>query len=326
MASIRDVAQKAGVAVSTVSRVLNNNGYVAADTRQKVLHTMEELDYMPNEVARNLFHNRTNFIGVMVPDIAHPFYATVIKYIEKELYHHGYKVVLCNTVEKSDREKEFVDMLRRHIVDGIIMGAHSLEIEKYRNLNLPVVALDRIIEGLPNICVDHCKGGRLAAEALLHSGCRNVVQVMGYRKVQSYSEQRHIVFSEVMKSHGVHVNSVELAWNLFDFQEYVNVARKTLDDMPEVDGIFATDMVAMAFIKLLLERGRSIPEEVRIVGYDGTSYAESCSPSLTTVVQPMAELGKTAADAVLKLIDGQMLETDQILLDVELRQGNTTIS
>ncbi|HCA29034.1 MAG TPA: transcriptional regulator [Ruminococcaceae bacterium] len=325
MASIRDVARKAKVAISTVSRVLNNNGYVSEDTRRKVLAAMKELDYMPNEVARNLFHNRTNFVGVMMPDIAHPFFATVTKYIEKELYENGYKVVLCNTVEKSDREKEFVDMLRRRIVDGIIMGAHSLEIEKYRNLNLPIVALDRIIEGIPNICVDHCKGGRLAAQALLHSGCHNVVQIMGCRKVHSYSEQRHIVFSEVMKSHGVQVRTVELAWNLFNFQGYLNVAKKVLDEMQDIDGIFATDQVAMAFIRVLLERGKRIPQDVKVVGYDGTSFAEGCSPSLTTVVQPMADLGKTAADSVLTLIKGGKLESDQILLDVKLKQGNTTL-
>ncbi|MDD3229916.1 MAG: LacI family DNA-binding transcriptional regulator [Oscillospiraceae bacterium] len=325
MASIRDVARKAKVAISTVSRVLNNNGYVSEDTRRKVLAAMKELDYMPNEVARNLFHNRTNFVGVMMPDIAHPFFATVTKFIEEELYENGYKVVLCNTVEKSDREKEFVDMLRRRIVDGIIMGAHSLEIEKYRNLNLPIVALDRIIEGIPNICVDHCKGGRLAAQALLHSGCHNVVQIMGCRKVHSYSEQRHIVFSEVMKSHGVQVRTVELAWNLFNFQEYLNVAKKVLDEMQDIDGIFATDQVAMAFIRVLLERGKRIPQDVKVVGYDGTSFAEGCSPSLTTVVQPMADLGKTAADSVLTLIKGGKLESDQILLDVELKKGNTTL-
>lgn len=325
MASIRDVARKAKVAISTVSRVLNNNGYVSEDTRRKVLAAMKELDYMPNEVARNLFHNRTNFVGVMMPDIAHPFFATVTKFIEEELYENGYKVVLCNTVEKSDREKEFVDMLRRRIVDGIIMGAHSLEIEKYRNLNLPIVALDRIIEGIPNICVDHCKGGRLAAQALLHSGCHNVVQIMGCRKVHSYSEQRHIVFSEVMKSHGVQVRTVELAWNLFNFQEYLNVAKKVLDEMQDIDGIFATDQVAMAFIRVLLERGKRIPQDVKVVGYDGTSFAEGCSPSLTTVVQPMADLGKTAADSVLTLIEGGKLESDQILLDVELKKGNTTL-
>ncbi|MCH4238935.1 MAG: LacI family DNA-binding transcriptional regulator [Oscillospiraceae bacterium] len=325
MASIRDVARKAEVAVSTVSRVLNSSGYVSEDTRRKVLSAMEELDYMPNEMARNLFHNRTNFIGVMVPDISHPFFAMVTKFIEEELYKNGYKVVLCNTVEKSNREKEFVDMLRRRIVDGIIMGAHSLEIEKYRNLNLPIVALDRIIEGIPNICVDHCKGGRLAAQALLHSGCHNVVQIMGCRKVHSYSEQRHIVFSEVMKSHGVQVRTVELAWNLFNFQEYLNVAKQVLDKMQDIDGIFATDQVAMAFIRVLLERGKRIPQDVKVVGYDGTSFAEGCSPSLTTVVQPMADLGKTAADSVLTLIKGGRLESDQILLDVELKQGNTTL-
>ena len=325
MASIRDVARKAEVAVSTVSRVLNSSRYVSEDTRRKVLSAMEELDYMPNEMARNLFHNRTNFIGVMVPDISHPFFAMVTKFIEEELYKNGYKVVLCNTVEKSNREKEFVDMLRRRIVDGIIMGAHSLEIEKYRNLNLPIVALDRIIEGIPNICVDHCKGGRLAAQALLHSGCHNVVQIMGCRKVHSYSEQRHIVFSEVMKSHGVQVRTVELAWNLFNFQEYLNVAKQVLDKMQDIDGIFATDQVAMAFIRVLLERGKRIPQDVKVVGYDGTSFAEGCSPSLTTVVQPMADLGKTAADSVLTLIKGGRLESDQILLDVELKQGYTTL-
>ena len=95
--------------------------------------------------------------------------------------------------------------------------------------------------------------------------------------------------------------------------------------MQDIDGIFATDQVAMAFIRILLERGKRIPQDVKVVGYDGTSFAEGCSPSLSTVVQPMADLGKTAADSVLTLIKGGKLESDQILLDVELKQGNTTL-
>ena len=175
MASIRDVAKKAGVGVGTVSRALNGTGYVAEDTKAKILAMAAELDYQPNELARNLFRNRTGIIGIVVPDMENPFFSKLLKHMEIQLYKNGYKAMICNTIEISNREQDFIDMLRQNVMDGIITGAHSLQDYAYLNLNKPVVAMDRNLgPDIPIIHSDHKAGGRMAARLLLDAGCRNV--------------------------------------------------------------------------------------------------------------------------------------------------------
>ena len=126
MASIKDVAQKAGVGVGTVSRVINGSGYVAADTRKKIEQAISDLEYTPNELARNLFRNRTGIIGVLIPDLDHPFFSAFTRETEVALYKRGYKAMICNTVGSSNRERDYLNMLDRNMVDGIITGAHTL--------------------------------------------------------------------------------------------------------------------------------------------------------------------------------------------------------
>ena len=171
MASIRDVAKKAGVGVGTVSRALNGTGYVAEDTKAKILAMAAELDYQPNELARNLFRNRTGIIGIVVPDMENPFFSKLLKHMEIQLYKNGYKAMICNTIEISNREQDFIDMLRQNVMDGIITGAHSLQDYAYLNLNKPVVAMDRNLgPDIPIIHSDHKAGGRMAARLLVSQG------------------------------------------------------------------------------------------------------------------------------------------------------------
>ena len=165
MASIRDVAKRAGVGVGTVSRLLNESGYVSGETRAKIEDAMKELDYTPNELARNLYHKKTGIIAVLVPNVSNPFFAEFVDYVEAELYQLGYKMMLCNTAKTHNAELEYLDMLNRHIVDGIITGVHSLDVEEYKKIHKPIVALDRYLgEDIPVVAVDHKEGGRLAAE------------------------------------------------------------------------------------------------------------------------------------------------------------------
>ena len=145
MARIKDVAKLAGVSTSTVSLVLNNKGYVSAVTRAKVEAAVQELHYVPSEVGRNLSLNRTNLIGVIIPDVAHPFFAALLHEIEIALYDYGYKTMICSTGEKKNAELAFLEMLRRHTMDGLIIGAHALHIENYRHIQLPVIAFDRYL-------------------------------------------------------------------------------------------------------------------------------------------------------------------------------------
>jgi DNA-binding LacI/PurR family transcriptional regulator len=156
MANIKDVAEIAGVTVTTVSRVLNNRGYISEATRNKVYEAMAQLDYQPNEIARSLFRKKSNMLGLIIPDVSHPFFAELTKYVEFYAYSNGYKILFCNSYQDSKKEKDYIDMLKRHQVDGIIMGSHNLETSDYQNLKLPIIAIDRYLaEDIPYVTSDN---------------------------------------------------------------------------------------------------------------------------------------------------------------------------
>lgn len=205
MARIKDVAQRAQVGVGTVSRMLNGSGYVAEETREKIEQAMRELNYTPNELARNLYRKRTGIIAVMVPNVSNPFFAEFVDCVEEDLYDAGYKMMLCNTAKAHNAELEYLDMLNRHIVDGVISGVHSLDIAEYRKVQKPIVALDRYLdEEIPVVAVDHASGGRMAAEELLRCSCRNILHFCGSTAVESPYHQRHQEFEKCMARRHCH--------------------------------------------------------------------------------------------------------------------------
>ncbi|KPV56532.1 LacI family transcriptional regulator, partial [Paenibacillus sp. A3] len=158
--TIKDIAEKVGVSVTTISRVLNNRGYLSDDLKKKVHEAMEEMNYQPNELARSLSRKKSNVIGLIIPDISHPFFGQITKHIEYYAYKHGYKLMLCNSLLNKKKEKEYIDLLRASQVDGIIMGSHTMSVKEYTSIKLPLVTLDRqISKSIPCISSDNYSGG-----------------------------------------------------------------------------------------------------------------------------------------------------------------------
>ena len=243
MARIKDVAKEAGVAPSTVSLVLNKKGYVSEETRLKVEAAVEKLNYIPSEMARNLSLQRTNIIGVIVPSISHPFFSELAEALETELYSLGYKMMLCCTKYKENSERKFIEMLKRQTMDGIIMGAHSLDVSIYEGLKEPVVAFDRYLnDNIPIVHCDHCTGGRLAAEAFLQHDCHHVIGIEGYQGVHTPANDYHKVFHETMRQHGVTTDILEMPWNAFTYEDFLATAEKLFEEYQDIDGIFGADM------------------------------------------------------------------------------------
>lgn len=320
MANISDVAKKAGVSINTVSRYLNNKGYISAKTRVTIQQAIDELNYIPNQVARNLFKNKTHLIGLVIPDVKHPFFSTITAFIENELDSRNLKMILCNTANSSEKEKGYIKMLQQNKVDGIIIGSHSIDID-YSNINAPIVSLDRYLDPkIPIVSADHEKGGRLAAHALIEAGCKNVLQIVGYSQVDSPSNKRYRSFEAEMKNHHIPCASYELAWNQFDLCSYIEVADEILTQYPDIDGIFSVDLVIIAMLRQALKRGIRVPQALRLVGYDGTYVSQMTYPSFPSVIQPYEELAKKAVALLVELIDKK--EIDQMIyeLDVHLTE------
>ena len=137
---LTDVAKKAGVSKTTVSRVINNYGYISEKTRQQVFRAMKELNYQPNSLARSLHGKSTHLIGIIFPSIMNPFYAELVQRVEEKLFAAGYKIILCNSAQNKEKERDYLKMLIANQVDGIIAGAHNLGIEEYKNVGLPIVS------------------------------------------------------------------------------------------------------------------------------------------------------------------------------------------
>ena len=201
MSSIQEVAKKAGVGVGTVSRVINDSGYVSEKTRKKVEEVIEELNYKPNELARNLFRNRTNIVAVITPAIGNPYYATLCSEVENRLRKYGYKTMLCNTIGEATNEEAYLEMLERNMVDGIITGTHTLNYSSYKKIKGPIVGFDtpKLNDDILIVTVDHEKGGKLAAKALIESGCKEVLQFTDATTKNYPFIKRHKAFAKEIK-------------------------------------------------------------------------------------------------------------------------------
>lgn len=302
MATIADVARNAGVSVNTVSRYLNRRGYMSEKTKHAVHDAIEALDYHPNQIARSLSQKRSRLIGLVIPDVGHPFFSTMTLKIEDQLYRRGYRMILCDTMHSSEKEKQYLQLLMANQVDGVIIGSHSINID-YTRITAPVVALDRdLSSSIPVVAADHRQGGLLAARAFVRHGCRKVIQLTGFSQVRTPSNERYEVFQNEMERHHITCITKELRLNQFELSTYQDTARKVLESYPDADGIFAADAVAAAFQRQIQASGRTVPDDVFIFAYDGTYITDAVYPSLPCVVQPFDDLARTIVDVLIRRI------------------------
>lgn len=323
MATIKDVAGVSGVTVTTVSRVLNNRGYISEVTRKKVYDAMDQLNYRPNEMARSLLRKKSNLIGLIIPTIAHPFFSELTNYIEYYAYKLGYKILLCNSYQDSVKEKEYIMMLKSNQVDGIIMASHTLEIEEYLNLKLPIVAIDRMFsKSIPFITSDNYSGGVNATNLLIDKGCKKLAHISGTFELETPANNRYKGFLDVVNERNI--EHVILETKLGISENYEEIVYKLFKENPDIDGIFASsDMIGISVIKVAKALGKEIPKDLKIVGYDDITFSSLVVPTLTTIQQPIEKMG----DLVIQILIDQIEEKEVCLeniLPITLVERETT--
>ncbi|MBE3596422.1 MAG: LacI family DNA-binding transcriptional regulator [Hydrogenibacillus sp.] len=328
MATIRDVAKRAGVAVTTVSRVLNNRGYISEETRRKVYAAMDELGYRPNEIARALQKQRSFILGLIVPTVKHPFFGALVHEIERVAAARGYKLMLTHSLMEKEKEAEYLDLLRRHRVDGIVLGSHTLEVDVFRNVRLPLVTFDRRIgEAIPFICPDNYEGGRLATEHLIARGARKIVYLSGPLSFDMLSNRRHQAYVDVVRAHGRTPIVYEFTFQAFESPaegRYGEEIARLFHEHPDVDGIFASsDILAYAAMHVARRLGRKVPEDVKIVGFDDLFLSQTVVPPLTTVRQPIPAMAERAVEVLERQIAGGAVEIEHVF-PVDLIVRGTT--
>lgn len=322
MATISEVAKLAQVSVATVSRYLNNSGYVGTKSRESIETAIKKLNYVPSEVARSLSTKQSDIIGLIIPDIKNPFFPELARAVEDTAFQYGYTVILCNSDENADKEKHYLQKLTKKYVAGIILTSIVEQEKHWQNVQLPIVALDRPINSnIPTVTTDNHKGAKLAADYLIQCGAKKLLCISGPKNFVS-SQTRVDGFNTALQDKKVESDIIE---SPYDFQIAEGIVYEYLLKNPSIDGIFAcSDASAIGALKAAHRLQIRIPDELQIIGLDGIQVGNFVTPSLTTVAQNIYELGQTAAKLLIQQIEGQTLKQKSICIDPELIIRETT--
>lgn len=326
MATIRDVAVAAGLNVGTVSRVINNRGYISAATREKVKHIMLELNYQPNEIARSLSKQRTFTIALIVPHISHPYFAKLIEHMEEASWAIGCKLLLCNSHADKTREKSYLELCKGNRVDGIVLCSVDIDSARFTSINIPVIVLERTgTEGTLCVVCDNRFGGELAAKKLLSSGCKNLLCIGGLTSVDMPADERTLGFEAECIKAGVNYSVVLTAPEAYHQLEYHDLLKKELLGNPDIDAIFTSnDIIASQAIQVCYKLGIDVPGKIQIIGFDDVLPASLTIPTITSIHQPIGEMAKAAISLIESKINGE--DTPNIIkIPVTLTERESTL-
>ena len=299
--TIKDVARSVGVSVSTVSRVLNDTSYVSARTRQVVLQAIRELHFEPSQIARGFSSKRTATVGLIIPDVANPFFSDVARGTEDMAIEEGRATILCNSGWKSEREVMYLNLLRSRWVDGVIVVGSRCTPQTIAEAagDVPYVLVERLhVRTGYTVWIDNRRGGALATQHLLDIGCRHLVHISGPADSPSAAERR-LGFLDATRRTGL--DSYAIIEGDYRFQSGFDIGRQIFmsDEMP--DGVFAAnDLMAIGVLRAATLAGVRAPEQVAIIGYDNIPPTEYASPALSTVDQPAYDMGKAAMKLLLE--------------------------
>lgn len=304
-ASIKDVARVAGVSVGTVSNVLNRPDFVSESTRQRVLDAMNELGFVRNATARQLRAGHSQTVGVVVLDLANPFYTGIVRGIEDRLAEDNHLLMLCSSDENVDRETRYLRQFAEQGVRGILITPFGNVNERFdllKNLQIPVVLLDTHSPDLACVSVDNVKGGRLAVAHLLEQGHRRIALLNGPMEIQQCRDRSAGTMAAVYEA-GLDPADVIIEVFLPDMtgDDGAEAMRHLLDsgDEPPTAVFCVNDIVALGVMRTLRERNIAVPEDIAVVGYDDVPIIKELRTPLTSVRQPMYDIGWNAADLLL---------------------------
>jgi len=323
MPTIKDVAKIAGVSVTTVSRVLNNRGYISDFTKQKVHDAMKQLNYQPNEMARSLYRRKSNIIGIIVPSVSHPFFAELTNYVEYYAYLLGYKVLICNSYSDSTKEQDYIDMIHKNQVDGFIIGSYTSNTSEYINSSLPIVTIDRnFSNNVPFITSDNYNGGLLATNLLIDKGCKKIAHISGPLEIDISANNRSQAFLDVVLEKNI--DHIMEQSKIVTLDSYAKLAHRILKEHPDIDGIFAgSDLLAFSLLYVAHLFKKDIPKDLKIIGYDDIDIASFSLPPLTTIKQDVKKMGELAVKVLIDKIEKKEVTIENVL-PVSLIERKTT--
>lgn len=319
--TLADIAKAVNVSKTTVSMVINNKDInTSKETREKILKTAKELNYVPNFLAKSLSSKKTFTIGVIVPDIQNPFFSKMAKGIEKVAEENGYSIILCNTLNNKKRELNHIRLLMSKSVDGVIIIPIGNECEGLNLLEtqgIPFVIVDRIIDDFENLnCVfcDSEKGIEEGIDYLYSKGKRNIAFVSG-KLLDKVSILRHKAYINKAKELGIYNENLSVQEEITLEGGFI-ATKKLIEKEEKIDSIFySSDVLAIGGMKYLIRKGFKIPEDISILGFDNIDICEFIEPELSTVAQPIYHIGKEAIRLLLKLINKETVLENIVKLE-----------
>ncbi|MBO9129785.1 LacI family DNA-binding transcriptional regulator [Bacillus sp. 165] len=312
MATIREVAKLAGVSVATVSRVLNQKGYVHEDTVKQVRSAIDKLQYKPNAVAKSLFKKSSTLLGLLLPDFTHPLYSELAHAIEQTAFQAGYQVILCQMQEDKDH---YIDILMQNNVAGLLVTQEIYDKVHMKVNNIPCVVLESVKADVPSVSCNSYEGAKQAVQLLMEKGCNFLAHIRG---PETYKEanDRYEGFLDAVLDEGISyriTGSGEQA--IYSF----------LEKAPYIDGIFAwNDEAGIDVIRAALKHGIQVPEHLQVIGFDGIKQGEILYPSLTTVSQQLFQKGSVAATMLIRRIEGKEIGSFSYVLTTKIIEREST--
>ncbi|KWX87265.1 LacI family transcriptional regulator [Paenibacillus riograndensis] len=317
--TIKDVAQKANVSIATVSRVLNNLTGYSDKTKQKVNQAIKELGYQPNAIARGLINKRTQTIGVMFPKVSSAFSSDLLHGIDEFAHDSNYSVVVCNTDNDGKRTMKYLQLLREKQVDGIIFSSEVLSKEYYEvleSMKIPVVLVSSQTDfaKVPYVKVDDYQAVYDAIQFLISKGHRKIAMISGTKGDPIAGTPRVQGYRKALEANGIAFDSSRLVYGDFSFESGSRAMEALWRKAGEVTAVCAaSDGMAIGALSAALKHGLNVPEDISIMGYDDLKPAQMVTPPLTTVRQPLYEMGKIASEKLIGMIETGEIAANRVM-------------
>lgn len=328
--TIKDVAAEAEVSEATVSRVINNSARVSYNTKKKVKSAIDKLDYSPNANARHLRRNETKLIGLVIPDIWNPFFGGIVKGVEDLARGNDYNVVLFNTAGILARERKCINILKDRRVDGMIYMGKTYgqqRVELLANCDFPIVVISREESEIdyPTVNINNYQAAYDLTTHLIEEGYQKIAFIGGPKEDTTAGLKREKGYRQALADYEIEVDPDLMARGDFTLKSGYQGVEIILDKQQIPDAVFAAnDEMAVGAMRKIKEEGYSIPGDIAVAGFDNISLVDYVEPSLTTVVQPVYELGKKGIATLLDLIRGEELADNEIVLDYEIVKREST--
>jgi LacI family transcriptional regulator len=307
LTTARDIARQLNISVTTVSRALRDHIDIKPETRKKVLELVQKLNYQPNSAAQSLRTNRTNTLGVIVPEIVMHFFSNTLSGIQEYAAQHNYSIIICQSMESFQMEESNIQKLMSNHIDGLMisLATDTAQVDHLRQLidrNVPVVLFDRVCDELAvsKVVVDDRSASFRAVNYLVQTGCNRIAYVGGPAHLY-VSKERELGYREALERNNIQPSS-ELIIHCKDLHLDPTEAIKQLLNLPQIpDAIFCVnDPVAIQVMQVLKERKIKIPDEISVIGFTNEPVSNFIEPSLTTVAQPSYEMGRIAASLIIE--------------------------